>query len=390
MNERLRRLALTLLPGVVAVLAALLVLGLVLAALGVNPVSAVRALFDFGETPRAQSNQLRSWINRAIPLFLAGLAVSVGFRMNLFNIGVEGQYRIAAVVAAWAGAAVTLPRFLHISFIIVVAMLTGAAYAAIPAVLKVTRGINEVITTIMLNSIAVALATYLVRGPFIRPDRPPNTNPSTELLPESGRMPGVSGILPAFGLPEPSRPVNGFIFIAILVGVLVAVVLRSSRFGFSLRASGLNLGAAAAGGIPASRMIIQAMLLSGALAGLIGLPQILGETFNYSETFVAGLGFSGIAVALLGRNSPGGIAVAAVLFAFLDRAGPSLQREDIPPSVVAITQGVIVLSVVIVNEIVTRMVKRAEEQRAGQVQATATVAPAAGPATGNPTAGSPA
>src|SRR4051794_21358161 len=360
MNDRLRRLALTLLPGVVAVVAALLVLGLVLAALGVNPISAVRALFDFGETPRAQSNQMRSWINRTIPLFLSGLAVSVGFRMNLFNIGVEGQYRMAAVVAAWAGAAVALPKVLHISFIIAVAMLTGAAYAAIPAVLKVTRGINEVITTIMLNSIAVALAAYLVRGPFLRPDLPPNTNPSTTLLPESGQMPGVTGILPLFGLPEPSRPVNGFIFVAIVVGLVVAVVLRSSRFGFSLRASGLNLSAAAAGGIPAARMVIQAMLLSGALAGLIGLPQILGETFSYSETFVAGLGFSGIAVALLGRNSPGGIAIAAVLFAFLDRAGPSLQREDIPPSVVAITQGVIVLSVVIVNEVVTRMVKRAE------------------------------
>jgi ABC-type uncharacterized transport system permease subunit len=197
--------------------------------------------------------------------------------MNLFNIGVEGQYRMAAVVAAWAGAAVTLPKVLQISFIIAVAMLTGAAYASIPAVLKVTRGINEVITTIMLNSIAVALAAYLVRGPFIRPNLPPNTNPSTELLPESARMPGVSGIIPVLGLPEPSRPVNGFLFVAIAVGLIIAVVLNSSRFGFSLRASGLNLGAAAAGGIPAKRMVIQAMLLSGALAGLIGLPQILGE-----------------------------------------------------------------------------------------------------------------
>jgi simple sugar transport system permease protein len=199
------------------------------------------------------------------------------------------------------------------------------------------------------------------------------------LLLESARMPGVSGIIPVLGLPEPSRPVNGFLFVAIAVGLIIAVVLNSSRFGFSLRASGLNLGAAAAGGIPAKRMVIQAMLLSGALAGLIGLPQILGETFSYSQTFVAGLGFSGIAVALLGRNSPGGIAVAAVLFAFLDRAGPSLQREDIPPSVVAITQGVIVLAVVIVNEIVTRMVKRAEERRAGLVQAAAPV-PAGSPA----------
>jgi simple sugar transport system permease protein len=157
--------------------------------------------------------------------------------------------------------------------------------------------------------------------------------------------------------------------VAIVIGVVVAVVLRSSRFGFSLRASGLNLTAAAASGIPARRMIIQAMLLSGALAGLIGLPQVLGEVYVFGDTFTAGLGFAGIAVALLGRNSPAGIAVAAVLFAFLDRAGPSLQREGIPPSVVVITQGVIVLTVVIVNEVGTRMVKRSEERRAGGAQA---------------------
>ena len=369
MNERTRRFALSVLSGVVALAAALVILAVVLTVLGVDPFEAVAALFNFGETPRAQSNQIRAWINRSIPLFLAGLAVSVGFRMNLFNIGVEGQYRVAALFAAWAGAAVTLPKPLHLSYIIIVAMLSGAAYAAIPAVLKVTRGVNEVITTIMLNSIAIALTAWLVRGPAVRADLPDNTNPSTEPLPESGRLPGFTWIFDLFGLEPPSRPVNGFLWVAIVIGVVVAVVLRSSRFGFALRASGLNLTAAAASGIPARRMIVQAMLLSGALAGLIGLPQVLGEVYVFGDTFTAGLGFAGIAVALLGRNSPAGIAVAAVLFAFLDRAGPSLQREGIPPSVVVITQGVIVLTVVIVNEVGTRMVKRSEERRAGGTQA---------------------
>jgi ABC-type uncharacterized transport system permease subunit len=369
MSDRTRRLLLSVLAGVVAIVAALVILAIVLAILGVDPVKAVAALFNFGETPRAQSNQMRAWINRTIPLFLAGLAVSVGFRMNLFNIGVEGQYRVAAVCAAWAGAVVTLPKPIHITYIVIVAMLAGAAYAAIPAVLKVTRGVNEVITTIMLNSIAIALTAWLVRGPAVRTDLPENTNPSTEPLPESARMPGFTWIFDLFGLEPPSRPVNGFIFVAIFIGIVLAVVLRSSRFGFSLRASGLNLTAAAASGIPAKRMIVQAMLLSGAVAGLIGLPQVLGETYLFGDTFTAGLGFAGIAVALLGRNSPAGIALAAVLFAFLDRAGPSLQREGIPPSVVVITQGVLVLTVVIVNEVGTRMVKRSEERRAGGAQA---------------------
>jgi general nucleoside transport system permease protein len=374
--ERARKLAVGVLPAVVAVVAALAILGLVLAVMGVDPLQAVKALFDFGATDRAQSNQTRAWINRWIPLFLSGLAVSVGFRMNLFNIGVEGQYRIATVIAAWAGASVVLPRPLHILFIMVVAMLAGAAYASIPAVLKVTRGVNEVITTIMLNSIAIAIAAYLVRGPAVRPGLPPNTSPSTQALPESGQMPGFTWIFEPLGMTAPSRPVNGFLFVAIAFGVVLAVVLRSSRFGFSLRAAGLNLTAAAASGIPARRMVIQAMLLSGGIAGLVGLPQLLGETYSYSDTFTAGLGFSGIAVALLGRNSPFGIALAAVLFAFLDRAGPSLQRDGIPPSVVTITQGVLVLSVVVVNELGVRLVKRAEERRAGGVQASPPPAPA--------------
>ncbi|HEX8495796.1 MAG TPA: ABC transporter permease [Actinomycetales bacterium] len=353
------------LPAVVALLVSLVVLAAVLVLLGVDPVKSLRALFDFGATERAQSNQLRSWINRAVPLFLSGLAVSVSFRMNLFNIGVEGQYRVAALVAAAAGAAVTLPAVLHIPFILVVAMATGAAYASIPAVLKVTRGVNEVITTIMLNSIAIGLIAYLLRGPFRDPALSPTENPRTTELAGSARFPGLPAVFEPLGLPAPSRPVGGFIVLAVLVGIVVAVVINRTRFGFELRSSGINASAAAASGIPSRRMTVQAMLISGALAGLVGMPQILGEDYQFGNNFTAGLGFSGIAVALLGRNAPAGIALAAILFAFLDRAGPSLQRVDIPPSVVTITQGVIVLSVVIVNEVARRALQRSEDRRSG-------------------------
>ncbi|GMA88259.1 hypothetical protein GCM10025868_35090 [Angustibacter aerolatus] len=161
---------------------------------------------------------------------------------------------------------------------------------------------------------------------------------------------------------------------ALAVGVVVALVVNRTRFGFALRASGRSGSAAEASGIPARRMIIQAMLLSGALAGLVGLPQVLGEDYKFGESFTSGLGFSGIAVALLGRNSPFGIGIAALLFAFLDRAGPSLQRQDIPPSVVVITQGVIVLSVVVVNEVARRLLLRAEDRRVARA-----VKPAAEP-----------
>ena len=366
MNRLRRGLVTGVVPAVVALLVSLVVLAIVLAVLGVDPVKSLKALFDFGPTPRAESNQIRTWINRSVPLFLSGLAVSVGFRMNLFNIGVEGQYTVAAVVAAAAGAMVHLPQALHIAFILLVAMAAGAAYASVPAVLKVKRGVNEVITTIMLNSIAVGLIAYLLRGPLHDPALPKNASPSTRPLPESAWFPGFRSVFETFGLQPPSREVGGFIFVAIVVGVIVSVVMNRTRFGFALRASGRNSTAAAASGIPAGRMTMQAMLLSGALAGLVGMPQVLGEDHAYSINFVAGLGFSGIAV-------------AALLFAFLDRAGPSLQRVDIPPSVVVITQGVIVLSVVIVNEVARRMLERAEERRVGAGTRSAT--PPAAPQT---------
>jgi len=355
----------SLVPAVVAVLVSLLVLAAVLAILQVDPVKAVKALFDFGASERAQANQMRTWV-------LSALAVSVGFRMNLFNIGVEGQYRVAAVVAAAVGALVHLPAPLHILLILLVAMATGAAYASIPAILKVRRGINEVITTIMLNSIAVGVIAYLLREPFRDPLLGKNANPATRPLPESAWFPGFADPFGWLGIGAPSREVGGFIVVAIVVGIVVAFVLSRTRFGFDLRASGRNASAAQASGVPAGRMTMQAMLISGGLAGLVGMPQVLGEDHSFSINFVAGLGFSGIAVALLGRNSPIGIAFAAALFAFLDRAGPSLQREDIPPSVVVITQGVIVLSVVIVNEIARRLLERAEERRAGAALAAPT------------------
>jgi general nucleoside transport system permease protein len=144
----------------------------------------------------------------------------------------------------------------------------------------------------------------------------------------------------------------------------VAVLLKRTRFGFDLRASGLSPSAASASGVDARRMVLKTLLLSGAVAGLIGMPDLLGSTHVYGTQFTGGLGFLGIAVALLGRNSPVGIALAALLFAFLDRAALPLQFADIPSSVVTIIQGTIVLAVVIANEVARRLTLRSAE-RAG-------------------------
>ena len=191
---------------------------------------------------------------------------------------------------------------------------------------------------------------------------------TTRIIPESGWFPGLNGLLTGLGLSEPRSELYGFLIVAVVVGVLIAVLLKRTRFGFDLRATGLSPSAATASGVDARGMVIKTMLLSGAVAGLIGLPELLGNAHRFSTEFTAGLGFLGIAVSLLGRNSPLGIAFAALLFAFLDRAALPLQFADIPSSVVTIIQGTIVLAVVIGNEIARRLALRSAE-RAGAAAA---------------------
>jgi simple sugar transport system permease protein len=288
--------------------------------------------------------------------------------MGLFNIGVEGQYRLATIIAAAVGAAVVLPAPLHLLLIFVVAMTVGALWAGIVAVLKVTRGVSEVISSIMLNFIALGLASYLLTGPFLGSE-PGASIIATKEIPESGRLGSINGVFDVLGLANPPRQLYGFLVIAVLVGVFLALLLNRTRFGFDLRASGLSPSAAGASGVDARAMVIKAMLLSGAIAGLIGLPDLLGSTGRYTTDFTAGLGFLGIAVALLGRNRPVGIAFAALLFAFLDRSLVPLQIEQFPASVVTIIQGTIVLAVVIANEVARRFALRSAERGAAQVPA---------------------
>jgi simple sugar transport system permease protein len=320
-------------------------------------------MLNLGDSPSQQVQSIVTILNRAVPLFLAGLAVAVAFRMGLFNIGVEGQYRLATILAAAVGAAVVLPAPLHLLLIVVVAMVVGALWAGIVGVLKVTRGVSEVISSIMLNFIALGLASYLLTGP-LRGSPPGASIITTSEIPESGRVPSLNGLLTGLGLAEPRSGLYGFLLVAVVVGVVVAVLLQRTRFGFDLRATGLSPSAATASGVDAKGMVVKTMLISGAVAGLIGLPDLLGSQYDYGTEFTAGLGFLGIAVALLGRSTPLGIALAALLFAFLDRAALPLQFADIPSSVVTIIQGTIVLAVVVANEIARRLALRSAE-RAG-------------------------
>jgi simple sugar transport system permease protein len=369
-----RRLLYAVAAPVIALVVTLIITSIVILISGANPIDAYRNMIDFS----TQARGVTSIINQSTPLFIAGVAVAIGFQMNLFNIGVEGQYRLAGLIAAWAGAQVALPAPFHVLFIIVVAMVVGSLWAGIAGVLKVTRNVNEVISTIMLNQIAFGVGLWLFND-YLRVKGGESLAAQTKLIPRSGWMPSIDPIVEFFGidLPGGRSSIYGFVLIAIALGVFYWVALQRTRFGFDLRASGLNPNAALTSGVNPKRMVVITMLLSGAIAGLIGLPVLMGNVHFYDEAFPAGLGFDGIAVALLGQYHPIGMAVGALIFGFLDYSSGGLQLAGIEPEVVAIMKGTIMLCAVIAFTVVRRRAAAAEVRDAArQLEQRGTPAPA--------------
>ena len=348
-----QRLVLQLAAPALAIAFALVVSGLILMATGYSPGDVLSVIVNDG----FERERLVEMINRAGPYYISGVAVAIGFKMNLFNIGVEGQYKVAALFGAWAGASVSLPGPLHVLFIFAAAMLTGAAWALIPAILKATRGVSEVISSIMLNAIAFGFSSFMLTRHFRAPKGKYAGTVGTVPLDASGRLPSLNGLLEGIGIDlPPSARVQSYVFLAVAVGIVYQVVIWRTRFGFDLRASGSNAEAAAASGVNPKRMIVLALVFSGAIAGLVGLNNIMGNAGRYTDvSVVSGIGFTGIAVALLGRNHPVGIAFGALLWAFMDALQTPLSSNELPKQITAILQGVTVLSVVIAYEVVRRV-----------------------------------
>ncbi|MCU0284246.1 MAG: ATP-binding cassette domain-containing protein [Candidatus Nanopelagicales bacterium] len=370
MSGRLGRIGVALIAPVLAIVSALLITSVVLMLTGHQPLAVFQSMIDYGTKPRSMTLT----INAATTYYLSALAVAIGFKMNLFNIGVDGQYRLAAMLAAAVGGAVTLPPVLHVALIVLVAMVVGAFWAGIAGLLRTTRGVSEVISTIMLNFIATGIVAYLLTPGRLAEPIAGSNNIGTAPIPPSGHVPGIPLV------PGAPNLVYGFIVIAAVAGAIYWFVLSRTRFGFDLRATGANEAAAVASGVNVKRMIVITMLLSGAVAGLVGMPQLLGGSYTYSLDFPAGLGFTGIAIALLGRNSPIGIAFGALLWAFLENSSQILDLEGVPKEIVQIMQGVIVLSVVIAYELVRRWQVRRVAAKVGTQLGTA--APAAPATTG--------
>jgi general nucleoside transport system permease protein len=364
-KDRLNRVLLNIVAAIVAGLFAGAITSVILLVRGDSPSFVISQMWDYGTTA---STEL-TIVNGATVYYLSAVAVAIGFRMNLFNIGVDGQYRLAAMLAGAFAGSVALPNGLRQVATIIVAMLVGACWAGIAALLKTTRGVSEVISTIMLNFIATSLIAYLMR-PSILGHRA-GQDVTTKPIPKSGQVGGFDVISGSGG------KVYGLILLSVLVGVAFHVVVNYTRFGYDLRATGRSATAAQASGVNVKKMTAVALIMSGATAGLVGLPALLGASHSYSSiTFQTGLGFTGIAIALLGRNNPVGIAFAAVLWSFLDQSANILDLNNIPKEIVQITQGVVVLSVVVAYELVRRFALVRQQRAVGRAVGTATPATA--------------
>ncbi|MEN9292538.1 MAG: hypothetical protein RJA01_223 [Actinomycetota bacterium] len=319
---------------------------------GVEPIEMFKLMISYGFEPR----NLVSEINQTVAYYMAGVAAAIGFKMLLFNIGIDGQYRMGAFFGAVVGAAVNLPPVLHVLLIILVAMLAGGAWAAIAGYLKVKRGVNEVISNIMLNFIAAAIIAFLLSPNLLGSLPEGSQNLQTKPIPASGQMPTIKAF---------EGEIYSFLFIAIVVGVGYWIMLNKTVFGFNLRATGLSFRAARASGVNAPGMIFVTTVLSGAIAGLVGIGTLLSDTHSYSMAFPSGYAFTGLALALLGRNHPVGIFFAAFLWSFLERSAPVLEFEGVPPEIVIVMQGTIVLSIVIAYEVVARINLRQQQRAVG-------------------------
>ena len=292
--------------------------------------------------------RLTETLVKACPLLYTGLAVTLALHAGVWNIGAEGQLLLGALATAWAGRyTAPLSPALGVPVVCGAAMLAGSLWASCAALLKSNRGVNEVISTIMLNFIAAGLVSYCVHGPLMEAAA---QYPQTEILPAAARLPRL--------LP-PTRLHLG-VPLALLVATGVWFLLFRTKAGFKLRATGANPRAARFAGFRVERQIGLALLLSGALAGLGGGIEVSGVTQRVYEKFSPGYGYTAIAVALVGQRSPVGVVLAALFFGALEAGSGTVQRVTGVSSVlVAVIQATIVFFLAAYStEIVQRVFRR--------------------------------
>ena len=339
-SEWISRLIDALLP-VFAAMAALLVGAVMLLFLGVNPIEAYKALWDgaFGST-----NAFAETLVKATPLLLVGIGICISFRGDVINIGGEGQMIIGAILATWVGLTfTTLPGWLVITLSMIAGFIGGGIWGGIPGLLKAYFRVNEILSTVMMNAIAVQLMNFLLRGPMIDPSQ-------AEI---ASKIPQTARLLEIFRLPRlaPTRLHLGAL-IAVILAFLVYILLWRTTLGYRIRAVGQNPQASRYAGIKVQRSVVLALLLSGAFAGLAGATQVFGVNYRMitdgsSSGFTGGAGFNGIVAALFGQLHPVLTIPASILFGALLVGANSMQRMVQGPSaLVTALNGLVVVFVV--------------------------------------------
>jgi simple sugar transport system permease protein len=328
-----------LLPAVNLILA-LLVSGVVIKLIGESPWMALKLMASgaFGS-----QESVGYTLYYATNFIFTGLAVAVAYHAGLFNIGAEGQAYIGGLGTGLVCLALGgWPFWVVLPIAVLAGALFGAGWAFIPAWLQARRGSHIVITTIMFNFIASALMTWLLVNVLIKPGQ---QSPETREFGPGAAMPGVHTLLEKIGISFTSTPLNAAFFLALAAGVLVWLLIWRTRWGYAMRVAGQNPAAAVYAGIHPPRVTLWAMLLSGALAGSLGLNELMGAEHRILLDFPGGAGFVGIAVALMGRNHPLGIFLAAVLFGALVQGGSQLSFDmpRINRDMVVVIQGLVIL-----------------------------------------------
>ncbi len=324
---------------VIAVLAAFAVGSVFVFAIGDNPLETFGLLIG---SALWWPDGIGYTLFLATPLIFTGLAVAVAFRAGLLNIGAEGQLYVAAFATAWTGIVLgSLPAVVLIPLCMAAAVVAGGIWGAIPGLLKARFGSHEVINTIMMNFIAVALVSYFTQYHYRVPG-----DPILQSAPISAnaQIPRLGAMIP--GLPA-RIPLNVAFLLALAACGAVYVFLWRTKWGYEIRATGSNPSAAEYGGISVRRQIVLAMAISGGLAGMVGINEVLGYRHRYYDGFSDNYGFTGIAVALLGRNHPVGVIAAALLFAVLTRGGIPVDAftQHVTKDIVQILQATIILFV---------------------------------------------
>ncbi|MFT4783365.1 MAG: simple sugar transport system permease protein [Paracoccaceae bacterium] len=324
----------------ISLLLAFILSGLVIVAIGESPVEALKMMV---------SGALGSTYGWGYTLYYAtnfmftGLAVSVAFHARLFNIGGEGQATLGGLGVALVCLSVPWPHWaLALPAAMIGGALFGAAWAALPAWLQARRGSHIVITTIMFNFIGAAVLNYMLVN-VLRPDGA--MDPATARFPDGAKLPTLHDIFGTFGIPfSKAAPANITFFIACIACVLVWLLIWRTRLGYEIRAYGHSEPAAIYAGIRPVKIIMITMIISGGLAGLMAINNVMGEAERLVLNSVEGAGFIGIAVALMGRSHPLGVAIAAILFGFLYQGGAELALfTSIPRELIVVIQALVIL-----------------------------------------------